>query len=445
MPNYEVALPVDAEGQHPELSIQDRIGVDGTEKVIQLFGGDNFVGEVLSGTWTKNLTDGGMVGPPKIWVEGGSLKFTGKSDISGTERNINCHDISTVIIFVDDTVVNVHLKLNSLAVGTDQHSLSLYFIDTTGSNYWWVRLSVNNTTVWIDIAQYLNGVVTYHAQAIVLDNLECTFRLKWKQLGKGYTHVYVHDGAGDVDEETDELNESPFNISFPSNLFRPWYRFNSTETASRTAESNFIHVTYPNNPTTITYNSVNLGRLTGRCKILDTNGSIDENDWIELLCEDHKFVGDCILQNGLTRYKIIQRQQYGIEPYFWTGTEWSSDYGNISFVGSLSGALAYAFLSKIVTLSPEIVTAEIVFCDSSTEDEDHYIRFELTLKRGSLSAMFKPKTIFPMQTFSFNYASNERIGYAGDAETHGIGDLYLSQTENNTTLTDNWLAQFEPT
>jgi len=119
MPNYEAALPpgaynikiVSSSGQEIPVDWSfTRDGKDGAEVIVPLFGGDEFVGEVLEGNWQKG-DDGAIQGPFTAKLNGsGSLELSGRSDAGGTWR-YGWITTRSKIPLLDDLTIDFHIKL----------------------------------------------------------------------------------------------------------------------------------------------------------------------------------------------------------------------------------------------------------------------------------------------------------------------------------------------
>jgi len=258
MPNYEIALPAGSKNIKVKASTMEvpvdwyftRDGRDGAEVIVPLFGGDEFVGEVLEGNWLKG-DDGDIEGPFTVKLNGsGSLELIGRSDVAGTGRR-GWITSKSKIVLLDDTIIDIHLKMPSL---TASNSIALNFslVSTlenpeVADNVLQIYLKADTTKYYIRIRKKINGVWSNVIGETPVTSQEGTFRIKFQENkpGHNHSHVYYHDGAGLVDESADEITGSPFalNLAFESAYVN--YLFYSDETTNRTVSSDFVRVTYP--------------------------------------------------------------------------------------------------------------------------------------------------------------------------------------------------------
>ncbi|RLG24506.1 hypothetical protein DRN85_07570 [Methanosarcinales archaeon] len=255
MPNYEIALPPGAKNIRIKTSTQEipvdwqfyRHGKDGAEVIVPLFGGDEFVGEVLEGNWKKG-DDGSIQGPFTAKINNGYLELTGRSD--STIGRTGWVTSQSKIPLLDDLVIDVHLKLPP---APDNCTLNFYIRENSSgfpgndSNSLFVRLHAEASTFSIRGVKKVNGTITIIFGDITVTNNEGTFRIKFEETkpGHNHTHFYYHDGVGEVDESTDEVSGSPFNLSLGIKSGYANYLLGISETTNRTVSSDFVHVTYP--------------------------------------------------------------------------------------------------------------------------------------------------------------------------------------------------------
>jgi len=64
------------------------------------------------------------------------------------------------------------------------------------------------------------------------------------------------------------------------------------------------------------------GNNRGEVIVWDTMGSSDEDDWVRVYDPSHKFVGDCVIENGLVRLKVELEADEFSQWGFWNGKEW---------------------------------------------------------------------------------------------------------------------------
>ena len=259
MPMYEIALPPGAENIRIKTSTQEipieptfyRHSKDGAIPIVALFGGDEFVGEVLEGQWKKG-DDGSIQGPFTAKLNGsGSLELTGRSDSAGTFRRGWISSSSQVPI-LDDLKIDIHMKLSSLTASDEVDACFLLTDDNSGnpevdSHYLQVRIVAFSDRYAIQILKKTSGTRTWLVPTTTVSNQEGTFRIKFEENKSGHyhTHIYFHDGSGSVNEETDEVSGSPFTLDLPIENAYAHFVIATSETTNRTVSSDFVRVTYP--------------------------------------------------------------------------------------------------------------------------------------------------------------------------------------------------------
>jgi len=398
MPNYEAALPpgaynikiVSSSGQEiPVNWYFTRDGKDGAEVIIPLFAGDEFIGKCLEGNWQKG-NDGAIQGPFTVKINSGYLELTGRSETAGNDRR-GWVIAKSKVPFLDDLVIDVHLKLPSHS-STDAFGFHFYLTENGSGDPRdqdnWIRCIIwtNTTTYSIGISKKINGTQTDLASSSIT-NSEGVFRIKFEENKPGHyhTHFYFHDGAGSVDETTDEVSGSPFSLNLLIESGFPAYRFDSAETTSRTVSSDFVRVTYPD--LKIKYDLDDADISKGDVKVWDTLGSSNESDWQRVFDPDHQFVGDCMIENGLIR---VWCQPTSTSLCLWDGTSFVDRTGVLEGFETINGVrTAYGWiLDKIETLSPEKVTFRLKHV---VEGSTH--RLECTVRRGSYLIEIEPNRL----------------------------------------------------
>lgn len=437
--SYMPVIPPNGFGQFPLIWAVDRVGVDGTDKILPLLGSDNFVGDVLSNEWQKEYLT--MIGTPTMLLDGGALKMKGTGHADGYAQDLRSRHL---LYLVDGLTVDVHMKLDALA-STATHNITAYFIG--GNSWFWVTLYANTSVYWIDVGVYRNGAVSTILSGNIVADQEGTFRLVFDPNGTGYTHVYFHEGSGDVDESSDEVYGSPFDLDIGVDLCALWFRQHNFEAVSHTVESNFVHVTYPEGSTLLRHQlAAQADRYKNRCRIFDTNGSVTESEWTEIFDCDHKLVGDTVMQNGLMRLFVDEKAQYGLMVYYWNGAAWDNPLNRLYLL--LTGdskILSYPALKNVDMSCPDKAIFTLRLHDSALENDDYYADVRVTLQRGSYSIQIEVLAVYPLQDVRFAFLNSTalRFGYVGDVDSHGIGDDELDLTANNTTLSDNFMIAFD--
>lgn len=448
MGDYHQGLPVGA------LKIIDgeenftRTGEDGAEPIFSLKGTDKFFGEVMEGNWLKAI-DGVITGPFTALITGGELQLTGRS--AGGARYGWVYSQNRLYIF-DDVVVDVHLKMpghsaaNNFEISFILDATQPTVNDPIGNDndYLRVYLWTDNADYKIGVFKEVSGVSTELLVPTVVGNAEGTFRIKFEETKIGHlqTHIYYHVGAGDVDEDADEVAGSPF-TPLALNFERAYvvYEFVTSENALRMVASEKLEIIYPDfSPK---YELADADVNKGDCKIFDGD---PDGVGVRVFDCDHDFSGDIYIQNGLVRLHIDDTVVRGLKFYGYISAAWVMPMDSIYPHIVINGIdLSYPFLKKIDYYSVDKIKVKIRLEDSEIQDGFFFADVTITLERGKPYFTLEVDEIYPMQNVRFFYlnASALRWGYAGDAEASGIGDDDLDLDGLNTTMGDNFMIAFD--
>jgi len=664
MPAYEIALPPGAKNIKIKTSTQEipveptfyRHSKDGAIPIVALFGGDEFVGEVLEGQWGKKGFESGIQSAHIKLDKAGKLEFQGATDDAATpifrESWLNGQ---IEVLLLDDLTIDIHLKLSGYT-SKNRLNFNFYLSDADSglpydhSNYLRVCIQASTTVYEIFVQKKVNGTRSSVLDWTSVTNGEGTFRIKFEEnkSGHNHTHIYFHDGAGEVDESKDEVSGSPFSLGLAIEKAYPHFEFRSQDDTVQQAWSDFVRVTYPDfkavydldddayqgegeellkkawdtsgngnhgtiheakwirlsnnekalkfegkgyvdcgndsslNPSqfTVVIKACKLGEtnesgndlhfvkkqtggngfvitqdrfylysggsstyfmnpialestpryygyifdgstaktykekelidsgsgaftpattakfyisalnyeangiisevyfykralseeeyfalvdgnpptdgLVGEWKfdggnnrgeiiVWDTMGSDDEDDWVRVYDPSHKFVGDCVVENGLIRIWIHDGVSYGFDCYLWNGDSWSKDLDVVKFY-TTGKELRYPFFKGLKNVSTDQAKLEVKFVDTSVDDADYFIEAEVTLKRGQYNFELNITNVYPADSWTFGYFELSslgiyRFGYAGDNE---IGDNNLSVSARNSVMSDNFALIFDP-
>ncbi|MHA1613232.1 MAG: hypothetical protein ACTSYJ_00120 [Candidatus Thorarchaeota archaeon] len=451
MPNYEVALPpgaynikiVSNSGQEIPVDWSfTRDGKDGAEVIVPLFGGDEFIGEVLEGNWQKGFSTN-MTGPFTAKLNGsGFVELTGQSTADGTWGSGWISSQSKVPL-LDDIVIDVHLKIDNIT-STEGAQIEIYLSeDGTGSNpagdnYIRIILRAITTGYRIYIDKMVNGSTAILLGWTDVTNNEGTVRIRIQENKSGHrhTHFYYHDGVGDVDESTDEVSGSPFQLDLPIDSGYVGLKLATSTAESHTVSSDFIRVTYPDFKVVYDLDDVDVNK--GDVKVWDTMGSSDEFDWQRVFDVNHQFVGDCVVENGLIRLRIKHGQIYGLELYYWNGSAWD-------FVGHVKSRvgdwLYYVYFKQLTSISTESVSFKVRLSEA-TENTNYFEDLNVTVRRGSYLVQaeiddFAGNVVGRLHIYSFNESEKPGFSYVGGQLVwhRGItGDFGLPNSNDNYTL-----------
>jgi len=259
LPNYEIALPPGSKNIRIKTSTQEipvdwyftRDGKDGAEVIVPLFAGDEFVGEVLEGNWLKG-DDGSIQGPFTAKLNGsGSLEITGRSNSGGTNR-FGWISTKSKIPILDDLIIDIHVKLPSYTTSNYLYLKFLLSDDNSGrpgldENWIECLIRAGTSAYKIQITKKVSGTATTLLSLTNVANNEGIFRIKFEENKSGHyhSHFYFHDGAGGIDESTDEVSGSPFSLNLAVDSMYAHLVFVSSETTNRTVSSDFVRVYYP--------------------------------------------------------------------------------------------------------------------------------------------------------------------------------------------------------
>ena len=385
MPAFEFALPPGAKNIKIKTGTQEiaveptyyRHSKDGAIPIVALFGGDEFVGEVLEGQWLKG-DDGNIQGPFTARINSGSLELTGKSDAVGTNRS-GWIGSENKILFLDELTVDIHVKVDGKP-SAEQFRHQVYFTSQEpnsnpySSDFLCLQLRATTTSYQILIEKRVNNSSSFPLTWTDVTSNEGTWRIKFEEnkAGHNHTHIYYHDGSGDVDETSDEVSGSPFQLGLAIDSAFCFLVLYTLTTENHTISSNFVRVTYPDFKVVYDlddsdYQSGNRGEVV----VWDTMGSNDENDWVRVFDPSHKFVGDCVIENGLIRVKKYSSSV--IKAEYWNGSSWSEysrwliDWGDATFDHNI-----------IRKITMECAVVDFVFVRSPYEN----VIARITVERG---------------------------------------------------------------
>lgn len=444
-PDFQVGLPVGSKNFVNAEQTFTRANKDGTQPVFSLFGGDYFVGEVLEGKWLKG-NDGSILGPFTAKISGGELQLTGRSTGAGVDR-YGWVQSKNKINILDDVVLDVHLKLPSHSGANDFMVCCVVSQGSTttptGSetNCLQLYLYTDNTNYKKRVYRIINGSGADLFALANITNAQGTFRIKFEP-DDDHLHIYFHDGAGAIAEATDEITGSPFDYDTNLNVDKGYVTIflRTSETTNRIVSSEKITVTYPD--FIVKYDLADADVNKSDCKCFDTMGSADESAWARVLSEDHKFTGDCVVENGLIRVWVDNGVYCGLKIFWWNGSAYTQAAYSMFYQRESLKALLYPFLAHVIKASVDECAIVFLFQDSATDNRDYYLRATLTLRRGNLYLTLSDLLSVPLQEIFFetSHTTVARFGYAGNSK---IGDSDLSLTGYNYTMSDNFMMGFD--
>lgn len=477
MPYHQFALPVSATNlavDHKNQSYPllldtdtfDRTGEDGDIPILPINGGDEYVGEAVEGHWHKGWD--GNISTFCATINGGTLRLTGVAAVAGTGGNgwVNSHHPAPLLdeleytfsleVPVDDTgtTASRDIKLahfikqdkDELQPDSDNNFLQIEVDVDENGLIMYVRKEVNGTNTTLD-----SGYDYTMDGSRSTGNLEATiwrlvFNEKPGTTGASVS-IYLKQGATLATAEAateNELDGSPYDISdLAFNVGYPSYRiytenttyFGTAYNSANRAASTYLRLDYPSQ-FDVNYDWTEADYGKGQVELYDGD---PDSGGIRVYDEDHEFANDPYLQNGLVRIHVDDGAQHGLVFYGYIGGSWEQlttlyyprlDVSNTN--------LQHTFFKSIEYLSPEKVILKLKNTNSSTDNDDYYTLYNLTLKRGLYSVLYEPTIIYPIEPIEAQYLDKEtdsRFKYIGDC---GIADEDLAVTATNTTLTDNF-------
>ena len=114
------------------------------------------------------------------------------------------------------------------------------------------------------------------------------------------------------------------------------------------------------------------GNNRGEVIVWDTMNSDDEDDWVRVFDPSHKFVGDCVIENGLVRFKVELETDSHCRWGFWNGSNWTMN--RIEMPSGYRKARNF----KVVTIKSE--SASVVFQSLFFYGAENLIKVEI--RRG---------------------------------------------------------------
>jgi len=429
LPAFEFALPPGAKNIKIKTGTQEiaveptyyRHSKDGAIPIVALFGGDEFVGEVLEGQWKKNIWQDGM---GKLRIHNGKLELEVGSDSDGTTRYGRIYSKNKVL-FVNGVEITVQM---SVPVSSSSQLFNNVFIlgdDEFGAGSNNIKLAV-----WVDsggvkflIIRRVNGTwITEYSSDYTTDT-EAEFKIR---LSDGTVYVYTKEGSA----TSFTLRWSGDNW-LPSLLW-PQYYPDSKSTTKHILTSDFVRVSYPDfsikyDLDDSDYQNGNRGEVV----VWDTMGSSDEDDWVRVYDPSHKFVGDLVLENGLVRF-WFKEDQY-LRLYLWDGSSWKY----IGYLNHYDGSTNDSSPSEVTLTSVSLESVSVSFKLNSLSHSftlrrgKPYGEFEITFPQGITDGWFR----------IVNTGTRTDFGYAPESK---IMDRVLGiRGDTDDTPADNFALQFD--
>ena len=451
MPVHEIALPVGAKNISPNVPTITRSSKDGNIPIAQLFGGDNFIGDILEGQWVKGVNS--------AWNEPFTAKIaSGQLDFAGAHTSTKYGWINgkTPFLMRQNCYIDVHMKVQTVTP-TNAFAIHFYLRGEESTNLPFangdsidMRILRWDSTTYISGSKTVDGSSTSIYSNAAITNDEGTFRFKFRP-DDNKIDIYFHDGSGDVDESTDELILLDDDYDFNFEMGYPAFMYMMTNTTNYTVSSEGVSVSYPDMAISYEQDASDIGK--GDVKCYDTNGEVSESDWSRVYSEGHDFVGDCVIQNGLIRLHVDIGASKGLEFYYWTGSTWYRALDTISlYLEDALTTLWYPYLANLIGLvRGESMSISLRMSATSSETDTNHAYITITIERGKHHFILQVDSTSDSQdirVYVFNIAVNPpvsgfRWSYVGDAATLGIGDQDFQVNITNTTMSDNFLMQFD--
>lgn len=248
MSDYEVVFPPDARYLDPALATLERAGKDGVELVAPVFGGDNFIGEALSGKW-KKYAEANMV-DFIARLASSHLELAGKTNAAGTDRY--GYLISNSKFPMKDGaefVVEIEVPASVTSPRLAGVEVFLCPTDPAGGDPVdednWVKIHFQNDdgTYEYKVRKKVAGTESDVIAWTELDNATAIFKLAFVEDVEGNTYVYVDDGeSGTYTEHT----SSPFSLGLAFDLAYVLACLRTTDATSRTCQLDYITTSHPN-------------------------------------------------------------------------------------------------------------------------------------------------------------------------------------------------------
>ncbi len=485
MPAFEVPVPVgttaftivDDDDEEYTITIGTdtftRTGEDGAEIILPLFHGDECVGEVVEGQWRKgwDANLGGANQPFTAILDGsGILEIEGEAAVAGVwgigwingQLPIALIDglelITAMSVPVDDTgavaardiqldfdIINSKIETNPnsvthqirLFINVDETGLLITIQKRTGGGFSSIfdgstydDASVRSTgdfegTIWRFV--FHNGVTGATAPSNVR-----------------HMHVYLKqsDTIANAESETEnELSTSPYDISdLTFNIGYPAFQIFSQNTtifdSGNEAKIGYLRVDYPdfNVKYDVPDANISLGEVAVYDGDPDTTG-------VRVYDEDHIFANDPYVQNSLIRLQVDVAAIDGLFFSVYVSGAYVVSVNRFWF--ATAALMRYSHIDSIRQISSEKVIVRVKMTDTATDDDDNFIIFDITMKRGSYFIEFDMVEVNPIAEVEpqWDLSSRNRFGYAGDG---AIGDSDLALSGLNTSFTDNFNIQYDP-
>ena len=491
IPAYEFAFPKDA--YNVKIRKRDslveypididamgftRTGEDGAVYCLPLFGGDEFIGEVLEGHWKKGWTTGMDADQAftAILDGSGACEFEGEADVAGT-WGYGKITSSHVLPMLDEVELQVSMQvpIDDTGAVADRDIIFWFILDklptvtvTGADNSLRFNINVDEDGLELVITKEIGTVATILAYGYdyTMDSTRTTEAVALKGLRGVIWRITFHDGhygtaapnnakhihvylkqsttIAAAESATEyQVTGSPFNIS--DILFEagyPIFQIGSQNTtyfdSTVEAKSTYVKVDYPDIEPI--YEVAPSDQLLSEVELWDGD---PDSGGVKVYDKDHTFSNAVYLQNGLIQAQFPNALG-GLIVYGYFSAAWNQL--NSEFFPVLNDDnedLEYVSVQSIQSISPEKVEVVVRFKDDATEDTNYYMDAVVTLKRGQFLVTISPTLVYPIQTdfdWEMDKLTNDRFNYVGDG---GVGDDDLGEGYTNTTMSDNYGITFD--
>ena len=492
MPAYMTGLPVGASALKITANGVDynlvlgtetftRAGEDGNVVILPLNGGCEFVGEVLPAEFRKAWD--ANIDTFTARINGEDLELTGVATIAGTQGNgwINNHHPFVMMNDIEFTV-EIEVPLADTGGVANRDVFFEFYLrqdqavdDPAGDdNFLMVRFNIDEDGLLMELQREIGGANVTLWDGSTADGNSARsdtgdqfwiFRFQFQDGVAGaaspqdvkHLHVFAKHGTSRANAEAateEELFDtvggqaSPYDISgllYDVGYFA--YRIGTANTtyfgtaigSADRVESAYLRVEYPS-LFSLKYDFADADVGKGDVELWDGDPDVATSQ--RVFDEDHVFVNDPYIQNGLIRLFINEGATDGLSIRAYLSGAWTNRT-NIHRYSQLGGSnCRFPFIRSITQVSLETVVLQVRQQDSTVEDDDFFVDLEVELNRGSYYAKITVIDSLPILDIEIQFSGTpaDRFGYAGDDD---IGDNDLNITASNTTLTDNFSVSFD--
>lgn len=485
MPSYEHPLPIGVtdlrilhNGRTFYLDVDEypvtRVSEQGNVPILYLFGGDEFVGEVLEGHWKKYWQDelvGSQPFTAMVNTATSQLYFKGEAAVAGSVGFGNIKSIHP-IPFLNETEITVALEVPVDNTGAANRDIDLFFFLTkdyqpylasNDTDYIYFQIEVQQTGMVYKVVKrkaatyttlFSGTSCTYSTTRGTGDIEAVIYRMVFHDAvpdaeypqNRNHMHLYLKYGATIADaEDADECecSTSPFDISdMRYNVGYPSLVIASQNTTyfddGGEGKVGYVRVDYPEG-FEIKYDVSEANRVLNEVKLYDGD---PDSGGILVYDVDHEFADDPWIDNGILRIEVGEgglNRPY-LHNYCLQDLSWKRITSALVPSTDIGSTIPYPYLQRVVCISPEKVVLRLKFLDTLGE-YDVWVEADLTLKRGANYVIWNNYKLNPPDEFEmYLWAYARQWMYVGDDEL-AIDDLNVDAS--NYTMSDNFMVVFD--